>query len=542
MLFRDSFIEALKKTKNEYDIIAVCYCELLAYKRDNDKNFIARIGCMKGDYEYGIFAEVFEDLRQEVLNIVMQMNMNDEHAGLGFEETKNKIIQKICQFQCPGTLTDDVCVPVCIFYILEALDSYVERDLEETYDSCWDFEPLNKGESRKNCFVYLQERTSFLKGAYHTESKKGFRKPLHSTRIGSLFHTLLLFKSDKLENIPQVIPIKLNKYCKSVIQDKIKIFSIPYIGFDTFRFCSANNPQICEPDKIEGSFYVKYSPADEADNIQRVTALLELAIEKGANIVIFPEFIMSEGMKNGVQTYLREMQYDKKQRLILVLAGTSYHWDGKGRGNNILHMFNAKGMEIGRYYKYSPFHKQKEEQVHGADVSTGKAGDSAQRRQYFKNCEILSEPGKECVLLDIDGVGRVLPAICRDVIDGEYTSRLADLFMPSILLVPAWSESVNSFDSRLTPLADTIHAASLLCNCCNAVKGDKENTVIGRFYMPAKQNTCMKAEVLDISHNQECKSLCRERGGCMVQIEVDFSGGEPKSEIVGIYHPKEIRE
>ena len=69
---------------------------------------------------------------------------------------------------------------------------------------------------------------------------------------------------------------------------------------------------------------------------------------------------MSEGMKNGVQTYLREMQYDKKQRLILVLAGTSYHWDGKGRGNNILHMFNAKGMEIGRYYKYSPFHKQKE--------------------------------------------------------------------------------------------------------------------------------------------------------------------------------------
>ena len=95
VLFRDSFIEALKKTKNEYDIIAVCYCELLAYKRDNDKNFIARIGCMKGDYEYGIFAEVFEDLRQEVLNIVMQMNMNDEHAGLGFEETKNKIIQKI---------------------------------------------------------------------------------------------------------------------------------------------------------------------------------------------------------------------------------------------------------------------------------------------------------------------------------------------------------------------------------------------------------------------------------------------------------------
>ena len=210
---------------------------------------------MAEDSEYGIYAEIFENLRQELLDLVLQMIVNDDNAGISFEELKNKVIQKICQFQCPETLTEDVCVPICIFYIMEALDSYVEKDLEETYDACHDFEP--------------------------------------------------------------------SEY--------------------------------------------------EEDNIQRVTALLDLAIQKGANIFIFPEFIMSERMRDAVQTYLRQMQYDKKKRLILVLAGTCYHWDGKSRGNNILHIFNANGMEVGRYYKYSPFLIQKEERIHGADVSSTKS-------------------------------------------------------------------------------------------------------------------------------------------------------------------------
>lgn len=68
--------------------------------------------------------------------------------------------------------------------------------------------------------------------------------------------------------------------------------------------------------------------------------------------------------------------------------------------------------------------------------------DLRKRRQYCENCEILSDPGEECILIDIDGIGRVLPAICRDVIDGDFTLRLANLFMPSFLMVPAWSRAI----------------------------------------------------------------------------------------------------
>ena len=37
--------------------------------------------------------------------------------------------------------------------------------------------------------------------------------------------------------------------------------------------------------------------------------------------------------------------------------------------------------------------------------------------------------------------------------------------MPSLLIVPAWSKSINSFDARLISLADTIHTSALVCNC-----------------------------------------------------------------------------
>ena len=204
MVFRNNFINALKETKSEYDIIAVCYWELLSYKKDTDKNFITRIGYLAEDSEYGIYAEIFENLRQELLDLVLQMIVNDDNAGISFEELKNKVIQKICQFQCPETLTEDVCVPICIFYIMEALDSYVEKDLEETYDACHDFEPLNKGKSREHCLVYLKEKESFLKEAYSSKGKKAFvnlcirRESAHfSIRFQQVFLSLSIGISQK---------------------------------------------------------------------------------------------------------------------------------------------------------------------------------------------------------------------------------------------------------------------------------------------------------------------------------------------------------
>lgn len=537
MQLQQDFIDSIYQADNEYDIIAVCYRELLIYKEDNDNDFITRVGHLSKDPQYGPYEEVFVILRQHILEIAQKMHTSDEGAGISFEEFQKRLILEFTQFRCPNGLTENDCMPICIFYILEGLDGYIEKNQKLVYDTCKSYGPLNKGVGSECFLVYLQERTSFLSGAYGAQA--GFRKPQRATHINSIFHMFLVFAKDKPSCVPQIKPILLNGRCRKTIceEKKLVISDIPYIGFKTFQMQSIERSQPCESKDIEGAFYIKYCIEWDDANIQRILVLLDLAIEQGSHIIVFPEFIMSGGMLKAIQNHLGELEYQKKNQLLLVLAGTHYYWDEeKKQGNNVLHILNANGKEIGTYYKYSPFRVQSEERMHGADLSAAGSSSVTDYRQYYKCCEILSDPGKECTLIDIEGIGRVLPAVCRDVIDGEYTLYLANTFMPSLLLIPAWSGSVYSFDTKLKSMANEIHTASLLCNCCDAVADRKK--VIGRFCTPAKQNTRMEAKVLSISREAKCKKSCRNKKGCIMQIEVDFSCGQPKSRMVGIYSPK----
>lgn len=257
--------------------------------------------------------------------------------------------------------------------------------------------------------------------------------------------------------------------------------------------------------------------------MQRIISLLQFAINRNANIIVFPEYIMSPKMLKGIEDHLKRLDSAQKPSLFLVLAGTCYHWANE-KGNNILHILNANGIEIGSYYKHSPFLEQSEEKIHGALLQS--KSEPRTKRSYFEVCEILSEPGKECTLIDVDIIGRILPAICRDVISG-HTESLSNLFMPSFLIVPAWSRSVSSFDPRFSILADTIHTISLLCNCCNAVEGTSKKAT-GTIVVPRKQGTAMAAFCQKIIRKRNCTLSCLNHGGCIEQIEISFVESNPQ--------------
>ena len=436
MKLQKNFIDALNQSNNEYELIAVCYCELLRYKKDTDIVFIARILHLAEDPEYKKHATLFEEFRGNIIISTKKMNVNDADAGFGFEDFKKSLIEEFKNFLCPEKLSENICIPICIFYTLEAMDNYVENNLELIFDVCKSYGPLNMGQSKKDCLLYLQEKTSFLSNAYG--GKDGFRKPMRSARIGSIFQSFLLLERNRFSHIPQINPIFTRESCKdSIIQKKIKLISIPYIGYSTFRFCSLNSVGDSKGNEITGPFYVEYVPEYEEENIKRIIKLLDTAIQKEANIIVFPEFIMSEGMRNAIKEHLKQMPVQCKKSLMLVFMGTFYQWNKENyQGNNILYVFNAYGTEVGRYYKYSPFLIKGVEKIHGTLILS-KESNLPERRTYSQTCEILSSPGEVCTLFDLVGIGRILPAICRDVIDGELTLLLANIFMPSLLIVPA---------------------------------------------------------------------------------------------------------
>ena len=78
-----------------------------------------------------------------------------------------------------------------MFFLFTRKDSYIDKNLDLVRSDYRTFGPLNRGRSKTCCLVYLHERESFLSSAY-AEGYGGFRRPLRNTRIGSLFHAVLL--------------------------------------------------------------------------------------------------------------------------------------------------------------------------------------------------------------------------------------------------------------------------------------------------------------------------------------------------------------
>lgn len=525
MAFRTDFLDALQQADDEYDMIAICYQELLFYIDDYDMSFIS--AQVQARSTEDVLKTGVAELRKSILLSLQQKECNGDTT---ITHTCSGLIGKLQKIN-----PSDNDLPIYIFRIIHILDGYVKRnltDLDEYPSLKYVSGPLNCGDSLEQCLVYLKSPNSLMR-----ESRKEFRRPLTSDRIGSLMSSILLIKRDKLltkgQEPPRIIHITLPEELKKVLlmNKVIKIFSIPYIGFRTIQFHVLGNPEPCKSDdEINGPFYVEYPSEEEGSDVNRILALLKLAVQNGAHIIIFPEFIMNEKMKDALRECLCAMCSADRNNLLLVLAGTCFHKEGEKTFHNILHLFDACGNEIGCCYKFSPFRIG-----HAADAEK----DASEQFEFFQCCETLSVPGKECTLIDIDGVGRILPLICRDVTDGIRLHLLSDAFDPDMILISAWSRSVSTFCNRLEEQANTHLIGSLLCNCCNAVPDKNGNSVrTGLLCLPHKSDSgAMDATFHFIERPSNCASTCRSHGGCVVPIVIDFSQTQPTGHVEACCFP-----
>ena len=515
----------MKSADNFFDIVAACYFTIMQYQSTNETAFIAEFDDWSKDTSKCEFQKSLKCFQGLLTELIYRVHP-DSDAHLEFDEFLCRMydcLENVVDFD---EIDDTSYISLLSYIMIDVIDLYLQD--KDRDDLCLypDHCPLNTTVFVDKCSVYYCEKESILGQAYALDK---FRKPLHNYTIGTSFKCILMFENTRLNgSVPKIQPVFISNACKQRLKENhfLRIASIPFIGFDTFNvFEQKNNRLVTSSESPKGQFYIGYREQDELANIEYVTNLLSLAIQNEANIVVFPEYIMSTNMLSAVKEHLAKQTDDKNDsQLILVLAGTNYEYNGKGRGNNILHIYNSAGYELGCYYKYSPFNTLSNQQVHGASLDNNNSlQNECMSGQRFTNLEILSDPGKECTLLDVEGIGRILPAICRDVIDGVYTDNLANLFMPSLVLVSSWSKSISGFRSRLTNLANTILSSSLLCNCCNAVESSKQD--IGMFIYPHKEGSEMKAEEVTVKRTEECMNLCRSLCGCIHLVDFNFENG-----------------
>jgi hypothetical protein len=343
-----------------------------------------------------------------------------------------------------------------------------------------------------------------------------FRKKPRGVYPGKQFKTVHIVHRNELPTT--VVPLieSIESIPDSIISArKLRLAYIPYIGFKTFHFMleGQNEPLTHEEMvKPEGSVFVEYPHDLEEENCIRALRLLGKAIDEGANIVVFPEFVTSYTMRDAMRNYLETRRYEgeNSEHLCLVFAGTTCEKSGENSYNNVLNILTGSGVKLRHtYYKNTPYNER-------------------------GLCEILSDPGKELVILDIKGMGRILPAICKDARNDNYTSRFADIFEPDLILIPAWSESVDGFYSSLNRFAENYYAVSVLCNCCNAVSLDAtlDNESIGIYSIPKKTGSKVVSKIDYFYRERPCYIRCRDLCGCVQLLDIDYSSGYPQEERV----------
>lgn len=375
---------------------------------------------------------------------------------------------------------------VPVYFLLLAMDRYLGvREVKVRLTS-----PMNQGYAKK-VYVYLKPEPDIMQEA---REQLGYGAYIEKREINSdLQHMTVVSKKlfPKRRNPLRIVPIRVDNNCLRMSEKKLKIAVIPFNGFQITDFKY----------KAGGLFEVRYTEEYHELYLKRALSLLEKAVEQGANIVLFPEYVCSPKIQEGVRDYLREKYRETSGQpgeLLFVVAGTG--WE-KESSNNILRIYDRAGNELGAYYKFTKFRND-------------------------KGVENLRNPGKRSTIVYAEGIGMFMPAICRDISDGKEIEDLVRVFKPFCMLVPAWSPSmVRGFEKQFERLVAETYGCAVLCNACEPmVTNGTKRQRCGLFAVSAKKEDKSKIE-------GKCTYLVRERGcekkcakeGCVFLLDLDFS-------------------
>ncbi len=492
MQFIGELQKNVRKLDSVYDLAAFCYDYLIGCVR-NQAQFLGKyIMCNESAESGNPNLQKLWQFSCEIEQILQKR----EEEGWSFSRCLEELQQcagKITLKKYGSALFNDAAIP---FFILLSIDRYVLGKKGRLSKR----EPLNEGYCEKS-YLYLRIEKNMMDEA--ADANDFSDVILGATIRNQMKHLIFLEKKDWPDDKmapPQIRQLWIleedGERRRILAEKKLNIAVIPFGNEDMLRF----------PVDEGALFHVEYTKWHQRNAIPRAIKLLDEAIDQKANIILFPEFVCSRETQEAMGEHLRkvhESHPDRVSSLLFVVAGSGWTKDN----DNVCKIFSYSGQFIGNQYKICQFCDWRHE---------GKA-----------MMENLRHPGKETTMIAIDGLGKVLIGICRDISNREYTRDLARFFAPQLLLVPAWSKSVqNGFRQQFMEITAENHVScSVLCNCCEALcKREKAGDCdcAGIACAPYKEKTVVIGKVQEIQRKCRCRRTKCRKGGCVIMIHMDF--------------------
>ena len=480
--------EYLEETDNIYDLIGNCF-GLLCEKIDNPTSFIGRYISDEGEGEVNPNLAALQDFSENILYLVM-----DYHAS-GYQELLQYIKKGISELEFVPFGDSQKNELTVIFYVLSGIDAGAQNWNVSRLSS--GLGPLNHG-TKTRYKVYFRSHDLILSDY---EECIG-RERMHESDFHAQFETFRFLNTDLWKDnrkVPRIvyIPSKFaerQKNCK-----KFKVAVIPGSQSRNFNFKST----------VGSGIKVDYFEIKQEEMGDKICNALYKAVKEGCDVIVLPEYITSPEIYARIQREIKSIYHDvpMEKRPYLIFAGTTWTEDN----NNVMRVLDIWGDEIGQYYKYSSFTKKNK------------------KRPGYTIYEDLHNPGKMCDLFMVNEIGLILPAICRDVIDGGVTEMLTKIFWPFFLIISAFSPSVMVFRDRQKELAKRYFTSSILVNACSAM--DKKRKNIGFAGVVCKENT-VPGILFCGMERKECFDSCKEQT-CVFVLEYCF--GESDGSVTGLH-------
>ncbi len=479
----EEYIGQIADSETVFDMAAICY-KILEDEISNPIKFISEymdesIVPVAGNPNHQKLRK-FSDKVCAVL---------ERYSELEFPKQRSYIIAMLRRLVLEPFQRDTGNQLSVIYTLLSAIDSMVPfwnglRIAERT--------PLNRGKSRDTHFVYLASE----KNLHEELILEIGRERKGSADFGEGFSHLLFLKKEMLPKKAQAPEVCFLPCRKRDRHFCLKIAMITGVRGSHFK----------TPWDVGTSRVIEYIEGAQEKTAEGLWQKMETAILQGAEFIILPEFSVSEEILGYIKKKLAERQ--KKENtpsdLIAVFPGSTWITSNENEHDNVQIILDAWGKEIGRYYKNSPFRKK------------------SNRRKGYEASEGMSNPGLHTSVLEVEGVGYVLPATCRDVIDGGYTDYLVRKFCPTLLMIPAWSSSGSSFERPLKAYAADYFSNSVLCNGCGALSGNA--SIVGGAAVLGKKGTVAAGQFEAVKKPDLWKETCRKECDryCGYLLEINF--------------------
>ena len=242
----------------------------------------------------------------------------------------------------------------------------------------------------------------------------------------------------------------------------------------------------------------------------RVKKIINLACERKADIVLFPEMLGTDFM--GTKEFWKAISNSQTNMPMITVLPSIWH-----EGKNELCAFDSAGLQLFTQQKQFPYYHNKNNEEYNVPAY----------RSYLK--EAIYDMDRKINIFHWEGIGRIVTVICRDFITPDYRDMIIKIFQPTILLISSFSNGDKPFIDGMFSTAP-YNCCCVWINACAAkrtIKADAGNFEIshkinGGVFIPSTPGSGRIPTVFKLGCECMNETLCK--GPCLYTIDLPLQG------------------